>query len=122
MLNMPILRDITRAFYIGRTFRLMGLMIESGVPLLEGLQLTRNSVRNMLYRKLFDDLGRIDSQRPRPGQFADHRRLRAGGRGGNGAHGRTHRHARHGHRTDGRALRGRRRIASFASWRRFWNH
>src|SRR5882757_3181984 len=56
MLNLPILRDITRAFYIGRTFRLMGLMIESGVPLLEGLRLTRNSVKNMLYRKLFDDL------------------------------------------------------------------
>src|SRR5215218_2348455 len=56
MLNTPILRDITRAFYIGRTFRLMGLMIESGVPLLEGLKLTRNSIRNMLYRKLFDDL------------------------------------------------------------------
>lgn len=56
MLNVPILRDITRAFYIGRTFRLLGLMIESGVPLLEGLKLTRNSVRNMLYKKLFDDL------------------------------------------------------------------
>jgi type II secretory pathway component PulF len=56
MLNLPILREITRAFYIGRTFRLMGLMIESGVPLLEGLRLTRNSVRNLLYRKLFDDL------------------------------------------------------------------
>lgn len=56
MLNTPILRDITRAFYIGRTFRLLGLMIESGVPLLEGLKLTRNSVRNVLYRKLFDDL------------------------------------------------------------------
>src|SRR5262249_8976551 len=56
LLNLPILRDITRAFYIGRTFRLMGLMIESGVPLLEGLRLTRNSVRNTLYRRLFDEL------------------------------------------------------------------
>jgi type II secretory pathway component PulF len=56
MLNMPILRDITRAFYIGRTFRLLGLMIESGVPLLEGLRLTRNSIRNALYRDLFDEL------------------------------------------------------------------
>jgi type II secretory pathway component PulF len=56
MLNAPVLRDITRAFYIGRTFRLLGLMIESGVPLLEGLRLTRNSVRNMLYRRLFDEL------------------------------------------------------------------
>jgi type II secretory pathway component PulF len=56
MLNTYFLRDITRAFYIGRTFRLMGLMIESGVPLLEGLRLTRNSIRNSLYRELFDDL------------------------------------------------------------------
>jgi len=56
MLNVPVLREITRAFYIGRTFRLLGLMIESGVPLLEGLKLTRNSVRNILYKKLFDEL------------------------------------------------------------------
>ena len=56
MLNTIVIRDITRAFYIGRTFRLLGLMIESGVPLLEGLQLTRNAVRNSLYRELFDDL------------------------------------------------------------------
>jgi type II secretory pathway component PulF len=56
LLNTYFIRDITRAFYIGRTFRLMGLMIESGVPLLEGLRLTRNSVRNTLYRELFDEL------------------------------------------------------------------
>jgi type II secretory pathway component PulF len=56
MLNTYFIRDITRAFYIGRTFRLMGLMIESGVPLLEGLRLTRNSVQNSLYRELFDEL------------------------------------------------------------------
>ena len=55
-LNTIVIRDITRAFYIGRTFRLLGLMIESGVPLLEGLQLTRNSVRNSLYRDLFKEL------------------------------------------------------------------
>jgi type II secretory pathway component PulF len=56
MLNTVVIRDITRAFYIGRTFRLLGLMIESGVPLLEGLQLTRNAVRNSLYRELFNQL------------------------------------------------------------------
>ena len=55
-MNTVIIRDITRAFYIGRTFRLLGLMIESGVPLLEGLQLTRNAVRNSLYRELFKEL------------------------------------------------------------------
>jgi type II secretory pathway component PulF len=56
MLNTPVIREVTRAFYIGRTFRLLGLTIESGVPLLEGLRLTRNSVRNALYRELFDNL------------------------------------------------------------------
>lgn len=56
LLNTVVIRDITRAFYIGRTFRLLGLMIESGVPLLEGIQLTRNAVRNLLYRELFTDL------------------------------------------------------------------
>jgi type II secretory pathway component PulF len=56
LLNTVVIRDITRAFYVGRTFRLLGLMIESGVPLLEGLQLTRNAVKNSLYRELFDDL------------------------------------------------------------------
>jgi type II secretory pathway component PulF len=56
MLNTPIIREITRAFYIGRTFRLLGLMIESGVPLLEGVRLTRNSIRNALYQQLFNDL------------------------------------------------------------------
>lgn len=56
MLNTVLIRDITRAFYIGRTFRLLGLMIESGVPLLEGLRLTRNAIRNSLYRELFDNL------------------------------------------------------------------
>jgi hypothetical protein len=48
MLNTPLIREITRAFYIGRTFRLLGLMIESGVPLLEGLRLTRNSILRLL--------------------------------------------------------------------------
>lgn len=55
-LNAPLLREITRAFYVGRTFRLLGMLIESGVPLLEGLRLTRNSIRNVLYHELFDDL------------------------------------------------------------------
>ncbi len=55
-LNTVMIRDITRAFYIGRTFRLLGLMVESGVPLLEGIQLTRNAVRNSLYRELFEEL------------------------------------------------------------------
>jgi type II secretory pathway component PulF len=56
LLNMAIVRNVTRAVTLGRTFRMLGLMIESGVPLLEGLRLTRRSVSNSLYRDLFDRL------------------------------------------------------------------
>jgi type II secretory pathway component PulF len=56
MLNLFVVRDITRSFYVGRSFRLLGLMIESGVPLLEGIRLTRNAVKNALYQELFDQL------------------------------------------------------------------
>jgi type II secretory pathway component PulF len=55
-LNMAVVRSVTRAAMLGRTFRMLGLMIESGVPLLEGLRLTRRSVSNSLYRDLFDRL------------------------------------------------------------------
>ncbi|MEX2317160.1 MAG: type II secretion system F family protein [Pirellulales bacterium] len=56
MLNVIVIRDITRSFYVGRSFRLLGLMIESGVPLLEGIRLTRNAVKNSLYQELFNQL------------------------------------------------------------------
>jgi type II secretory pathway component PulF len=55
-LNMILVRDVTRALLIGRTCRLLGIMIDSGVPLLECLRLTRSAVRNSLYRDLFSRL------------------------------------------------------------------
>jgi type II secretory pathway component PulF len=56
LLNLTFVRNVTRSLLIGRTFRLLGTMIESGVPLLEGLQLTRSSIRNSLFKELFDTL------------------------------------------------------------------
>ncbi len=56
VLNLIFVRDVTRSLLIGRAFRLLGIMIESGVPLLEALRLTRASVQNVLYRDLFDKL------------------------------------------------------------------
>jgi len=56
VLNTIVVRDVTRAMFIGRAFRLLGIMIESGVPLLEGLRLTRASMRNVHYKRLFDAL------------------------------------------------------------------
>lgn len=55
-LNGFLLRHVTRPLIVGRLFRLMGTMIESGVPLLDALRLTRGSVNNKLYQDLFDQL------------------------------------------------------------------
>jgi type II secretory pathway component PulF len=52
----PVLKDVTQTLIIGRLCRLLGLMIDSGVPLLESLRLARSSVKNSLYRELFSQL------------------------------------------------------------------
>ncbi len=56
VLNAFGLRHVTRALYLGRVCRLLGLMLESGVPLLESLRLAKKAVRNSLYRDLFRDM------------------------------------------------------------------
>lgn len=58
MLNSLVIRDVTRTLLIGRTFQLLGIMLESGVPLLEGLRMARASIRNCHYRDLFDSVER----------------------------------------------------------------
>jgi len=56
LLKLSFVRDVTQPLLIGRAFRLLGTMLESGVPLLEGLRLTQASIGNSLLRELFDDL------------------------------------------------------------------
>ena len=56
VLNAALFRNASRALLTGRAFRLMGTMLESGVPLLEAVRMCRASVRNRLFRGLFDDL------------------------------------------------------------------
>jgi len=56
LVNAAMIRDVTRSLVTGRAFRLLGIMIDSGVPLIEGLRLTRSSIQNMLFRDLFDRL------------------------------------------------------------------
>jgi type II secretory pathway component PulF len=53
VINVRVLRDVTRSLYVGRAFRLLGTMLDSGVPLAEGLELVRYSVRNALVREAF---------------------------------------------------------------------
>jgi type II secretory pathway component PulF len=56
LLHARYVRDVARAMLVGRAFRLLGIMLDSGVPLLEGLRLTRSSIGNRLFRSLFDQL------------------------------------------------------------------
>lgn len=52
ILNVVIIKDVTQSLTIGRVCRLLSVMISSGVPLLESLQLTRMAVKNSLYREM----------------------------------------------------------------------
>lgn len=56
VLSSPIVKDVTQTLIIGRICRLLGLMVDSGVPLLDSLRLARASVRNSYYRDLFTRL------------------------------------------------------------------
>lgn len=55
-LNGMLLRNVTQTLLVGRAFRLLGMMIQSGVPLLDGINLTRRSIQNILYQELFEKL------------------------------------------------------------------
>lgn len=56
LLNAFLIREVVRALFIGRTFRLMATMLESGVPLLEAIRLCKHSIQNIVYRDMFDQL------------------------------------------------------------------
>jgi type II secretory pathway component PulF len=53
LLNGWAVRHATRALSAGRIFRLLGTMLQSGVPLVECIRLCRSAARNLLYRRLF---------------------------------------------------------------------
>ncbi|MFW6169828.1 MAG: type II secretion system F family protein [Planctomycetota bacterium] len=53
MINLRLIREVTRPILVGRTFRLLGTMLESGVPVAEALPLVRTSIRNRPIRQAF---------------------------------------------------------------------
>jgi type II secretory pathway component PulF len=53
LLNGAIVRNAVRPLLAGRMFRLFGTMLQTGIPLLECIQLCRGSIGNRLYRELF---------------------------------------------------------------------
>lgn len=56
MLSFPVVGNITQCLYIGGVCRLLGLLLQSGVPLLESLKLVRKSVKNVHYNQIIADV------------------------------------------------------------------
>ncbi len=56
LLNAPLLGDVVQHLTLGRVCRLLGLMLQSGVPLLDALKYARFSITNRVYAQLFRDL------------------------------------------------------------------
>ncbi len=52
-LHIAMLRNVTQGLLTGRSFRLLGTMLMSGVPLVDGIRLCRNATRNQFFRDLF---------------------------------------------------------------------
>jgi type II secretory pathway component PulF len=53
VLHIVIVRNAYRALVTGRIFRLLGTMLQSGVPLLDGVRLCQAAVANAAFRDLF---------------------------------------------------------------------
>lgn len=56
MLRLPYIKQIVSPILSGRLFRLQGAMLESGVPVLDVLQLTRQSAGNCCFAQLSDEV------------------------------------------------------------------
>jgi type II secretory pathway component PulF len=57
-LNWIGIRNATRYLLAGRTFRLLGTMLMSGVPLVEAIRLCRSASKNQYFRDVFERIER----------------------------------------------------------------
>lgn len=56
LLRTRLIGDVLQSLASGRLFVLLGTMLQSGVPLIESLQLCRTAMRSLCYRELIDVL------------------------------------------------------------------
>ncbi|MEO0476240.1 MAG: type II secretion system F family protein [Planctomycetota bacterium] len=76
MLTVPVLRDVTRSYATARIARLMGVLIECNVPLLDTIQLVRNATGNSKYEAMMVQAEEIViTGEPVSGAFADERMI-----------------------------------------------
>jgi len=55
-LQLPVIKNVYRPRLVGRMCRLFGLMLESGIPLLDVLRLTKQGVANVHYQELIEEM------------------------------------------------------------------
>lgn len=55
VVSVPIFGKLVRAFKIAKVVRILGVLLEARVPLLESLDIAANSAGNMLYAELVED-------------------------------------------------------------------
>ncbi|MCG8450535.1 MAG: type II secretion system F family protein [Pirellulales bacterium] len=55
-LQLPVISNVYRSQLVGRMCRLFGLMLDSGVPLLDVLRLTKEAVGNVHYKDLVHEM------------------------------------------------------------------
>jgi type II secretory pathway component PulF len=56
ILHAVVVRSSTRALSTGRIFRLLGTMLQSGVPLVDCIRLCRDASNNRIFKRLFDSV------------------------------------------------------------------
>jgi type II secretory pathway component PulF len=56
MLHLPVLNNVSRPLLTGRTCTLLGLLLQSGVPLLDGLRLCKQAVSNSVFQDLLAEV------------------------------------------------------------------
>lgn len=56
MVGLPGLGTVTRRIVVARLLRIWGLLLESRIPLLEAMKLSRGTTENRVFQRLFDQL------------------------------------------------------------------
>lgn len=67
LIGAPVVKELANRIYTSEMLRTLGYLLESGVPLVEALHVTRPTVRNRYYRQFIDTIVESVNQ---GGQFA----------------------------------------------------
>lgn len=56
LIKSPIIGTIVRDSILSNVFRLLGTLLQSGMPLKQSIYITQSTVKNLPFKKMFDDL------------------------------------------------------------------